>query len=450
MPLEPDERIARVSALLRQVDEDVRAKKLEDALDHIRKVYEFDIKNVYARAYEERILIMMMEKEREVAVIEAKQQAAKQVDQEVKRQLKEFYEHQELDTQKRKEKEKTEQLLEDRARKASVSEAQEVAHKDLTAIEKETAKRIEELEKRLIAQIQKVAPGTSSTATTTEAEMIQAETERKKIQEEAFLKMKEEQKRTQEELIQNMEEERNTLLEREREKAKQQEIDAYRMLMKLMIQLAVPAEMQTSLLQSLRISFSINDAEHVEVERSVQVSAYIDAVRALWQTGKPTEEDSVHLKNLQQFFKISDDEHISITKQVKKELGLPDETAVIVIIDDDVSIRKYVEHILKKTYLNVITAESAESALKEIENISPSLIISDVNLGAGVMSGFTFYEKITAGTYGDKLKSVAFVLMSSMEGEFFVRSAKQLGVKAYLPKPFTKESMEATIKQALG
>jgi len=32
-------------------------------LDRIRKVYEFDIKNVYARAYEERILIMMMEKE---------------------------------------------------------------------------------------------------------------------------------------------------------------------------------------------------------------------------------------------------------------------------------------------------------------------------------------------------------------------------------------------------
>lgn len=449
MSLQPDDRMARVSALLRQVDEDVRAKKLDSALDHIRKVYEFDIKNVYARAYEERILIMMMEKEREAAVIEAKQQAAVQVDQEVKRQLKEFYKQQELDAQKRKEKDKTEQLLEERARKASVNEAQEVAHKDLTAIEKDTAKRIEELEKRLIAQIQKVAPGTSPIGTNTEAEMIHAETERKKIQEEAFLKMKDEQKRAQEELMQQMEEERNTLLERAREKAKQQEIDAYRNLMKLMIQLATPAEMQTSLLQSLKISFSISDTEHMEVERSVQVSAYIDAVRTLWQNGKPTEEDSVHLKNLQQFFKISDEEHISITKQVKKEIGLPDETAVIVIIDDDVSIRKYVEHILKKTYLNVITTESAESALAEMENVSPSLIISDVNLGAGVMSGFTFYEKIAAGTYGDKLKSAAFVLMSSMEGEFFVRSAKQLGVKAYLPKPFTKESLEATIKHAL-
>jgi CheY-like chemotaxis protein len=449
MPLQPDERMTRVSALLRQVDEDVRGKNLENALDHIRKVYEFDIKNVYARAYEERILIMMMEKEREAAVLEAKQQAAAQVDQEVKRRLNEFYKQQEFDAQKRKQEEKTEQVLEERARKASVNEAQEIAHNDLTAIEKDTAKRIEELEKRLIAQIQKVAPGTSPAGTATGTEIVHAEAERKKIQEEAFLKMKEEQKRAQEELILQMEEERNTLLEREREKAKQQEIDAYRTLMKLMIQLAVPAEMQTSLLQSLKISFSISDTEHMEAERSVQVGAYVDAMKALWQNGKPSEEDSVHLKNLQQFFKISDDEHISITKQVKKELGLPDETAIIVVIDDDASIRKYVEHILRKTYLNVITAASAEDALTEMKNISPSLIISDVNLGAGVMSGFTFYEKIAAGTYGDNLKSAAFVLMSAIEGEFFVRSAKQLGVKAFLPKPFTKESLEAMIKHAL-
>jgi CheY-like chemotaxis protein len=447
--LTPEERKARVSTLLRQVDEDVKAKKLDDALDRIRKVYEFDIKNIYARAYEERILIMMMEKEREVVVREAKQQAAEQVDQEVKRRLKEFYKQQELETQKRKQEEKTEQVLEDRARKASVNEVQEGAHKDLNAIEKDTARRIEELEKRLIAQIQQAAPGTSSAGTVTGAEMIQAEAERKTIQDEAFLKMKEEQKRAQKELMQQMEEERNTLLEREREKAKQQEIDAYRTLMKLMIQLAVPAEMQSLLLQSLKISFSISDTEHMEVERSVQVSAYIDAVRTLWQTGKPSDEDSIHLKNLQQFFKISDDEHTSITKRIKKELGLPDETAVIVVIDDDPSIRKYVEHILRKTYLNVITAANAESALTEMEKVSPSLIISDVNLGAGVMSGFTFYEKIVAGAYGEKLKSIAFVLMSSMEGEFFVRSAKQLGVKAYLPKPFTKESLEATIKHAL-
>jgi AmiR/NasT family two-component response regulator len=37
-----------------------------------------------------------------------------------------------------------------------------------------------------------------------------------------------------------------------------------------------------------------------------------------------------------------------------------------------------------------------------------------------------------------------------MEDDFFVRSAKQLGVKAYIPKPFTREGLEAVVKNALG
>jgi CheY-like chemotaxis protein len=459
--LKPEERNARVSALLRQVDEDVRAKKLDDALERIRKVYAFDIKNIYARAYEERILVMMMEKEREVVLQEAKQQVDAQVDQEVKRRLKEFYQQQELESQKRKQEEKAEQVLENRARQASVKEVQEVAHKDITAIEHDTSRKIEELEKRLIAQFQQTAPGVSSPGTTASADSIRAEyeaklqqyktaeEERKKIQDEAFLKMKEEQNRAHDELMHQMEEERNTLLEREREKTKQQEFESYRTLIKLMMQLAVPAEMQSSLLQSLKISFSISDTEHMEAERSVQVSAYVDAVRKLWQSGNPTDEDLMHLKNLQQFFKISDDEHLSIRNRVKKELGMPDDTAVIVVIDDDPSIRKYLEHILKKTYNTVITAATAETALPEIQKVDPSLIISDVNLGIGVMSGFSFYEKIIAGTYGEKLKSVPFILVSSLEDEFFVRSAKQMGIKAYLSKPFTRESLEATVKNAL-
>jgi CheY-like chemotaxis protein len=459
--LKPEERNARVSTLLRQVDEDVKDQKLDDALERIRKVYEFDIKNIYARAYEERILVMMMEKERAAIMQEATKKATEQVDQEVKRRLNEFYKQQELESQKRKQEEKTEQALEERARKASVNEVQEVAYKDITAIEKDTARKIDELEKRLIAQFQQTASFTSSVGTTAGADALRAEyeaklqqhrtaeEERKKIQEEAFLKMKEEHKRAHDELIRQMEEERSTLLEREREISQHRELESYKTMMKLMMQLAVPAEVQSSLLQSLKISFSISDTEHMEAERSIQVSAYIDAVRTLWQSGTPSSEDVIHLKNLQQFFKISDSEHSSITKSIKKELGMADETAVIVVIDDDPSIRKYVDHILKKSYQTVITAANVESVLPEIQKIAPSLIISDVNLGVGAMSGFSFYEKISAGAYGEKIKSVSFVLMSSLEDEFFVRSAKQMGVKAYLAKPFTRESLETTVKNAL-
>jgi CheY-like chemotaxis protein len=464
--MSPEERNSRVSALLHQVDTDVKAKKLDDALEHIRKVYEYDIKNAYARAYEERILIMMMENERAQIMKEAEKRAAEQIDKEVKRKLNDFYKKQEFETQKRKQIEKTEQALEDQARKASVNEVQEVMHKDISDIEKDTTNRIDELEKKILAQIQQVTNVLSSDNSSASVQQIRAEyesklaeykkqyeeakSERKKIEEEAFLKMKDEQKLLQSELTRKMEEEHAAILEREHEKTKQQGIEGYKNVMGVMMQLAIPAEVQTSLLQSLRISFSINDEEHAMAERAVQLGAYIDAVKNLWQSGKPSEENMGHLKNLQQFFKISDEEHSSITKGVKMELGMADETAVILVIDDDSSIRRYVEHILRKTYQNVVSVATAEDAIPEINKIAPSLIISDINLGAGVMSGFTFYEKMKAGEYGDRPKSIPFLLMSSLQDEFFVKSAKNLGVKGYLPKPFTRETMEAAVKNALS
>jgi CheY-like chemotaxis protein len=319
----------------------------------------------------------------------------------------------------------------------------------------------------MIARIQQVtATGTTaSSATAIEQARVEyeqklqqyrkqaeeAEEERKKIQEEAFLKMKEEQKRSQSEFVRRMEEERDALVEREKEKAKQREIESYRTIMKLMMQFAAPAEIQSSILQSLKISFSISDGEHMEIERTVQVSAYIDAVRTLWRREvKPTDEDLAHLKNLQGFFRISDEEHASIVQGVKAELGLPDEIAVIVVIDDDPSIRTYAEHLLKKSHRTVLTAANAESVVADLQKSPPALIICDVNLGAGMMSGFTFYEKIIAGAFGERLKSVPYVLMSSLVDEFFVKTAKQLGVKAYMPKPFTREKLDAAIKIALG
>ena len=91
-----------------------------------------------------------------------------------------------------------------------------------------------------------------------------------------------------------------------------------------------------------------------------------------------------------------------------------------------------------------------ESVIPELAKVPPSLIISDINLGTGMMSGFTFYEKIKAGTYGDALKDIPYILMSSMEDEFFIKAAKQMGVRAYMSKPFTRESLEALVKKTLG
>lgn len=201
---------------------------------------------------------------------------------------------------------------------------------------------------------------------------------------------------------------------------------------------------------SAKISFSLSDGEHMEIERAVQLNTYIEAVKAVWKKGKPSEEDCLHLKNLQMLCNISEEEDRGISKRVKKSLGLPDETAVIFLIDDDPTIRKYLEHILSKTYLTVLSLPSVEQALVELERVTPSVILCDVNLGSGAMSGFTFYEKLLAGSFGQALKGIPFILMSAMEDEFFIRSAKQMGIKAYLPKPVTRDAVETSVREALA
>jgi len=237
-------------------------------------------------------------------VREAKQQAAEQVDQEVKRRLKEFYKQQELEDTETKAGRENRTGIGRSCRQASVNEVQEVANKRFERyLKKIRHGGIEELEKRLIAQIQQTTPG---------SEMIQAETERKNNSEWGISQDEGGTKNTlRKELMQQMEKERETLLEREHEKTKQQEIDAYRMLMKLMMQLAVPAEMPV-LASSISKKYPSPSAIPSIWKWSARYRWALISMRCehFGQIGKPTDEDSIHLKNLQQFFKISDDEHI--------------------------------------------------------------------------------------------------------------------------------------------
>lgn len=135
---------------------------------------------------------------------------------------------------------------------------------------------------------------------------------------------------------------------------------------------------------------------------------------------------------------------------MKGELGFPEESAPIFVIDDDQHILAFIKHVLKKTYQTLQTSSSIEEALPSLQKAPPALILCDVNLGSGKMGGFTFYEKILSGEYGDALKKVPFVLMSALTEDFFVKSAKELGIKSYLPKPFTRETLESTVKSVLA
>jgi hypothetical protein len=139
------------------------------------------------------------------------------------------------------------------------------------------------------------------------------------------------------------------------------------------------------------------------------------------------------LKNLQQFFKISDDEHGSITKQVKKELGMPDDTAVIVVIDDDPSIRKYVDHILKKTYNDRYHRSNCRDSSAGNSKSNAVSYYQRRQFGHWYDERiFISTKKLSPAPYGEGLKS-ARVRLDEFDGRRFLCAKRQTNGRQGVP-----------------
>ena len=458
----------RVNQQLRLADESVKNKQYDQALLIVRKVYSIDMKNMYARAYEERILALKLEEDRGRLALEAEQKAEAKIETELKKRVAEFHRAMELEAVRKKRLESREESLEDGARKASVVEQQQIVRSEMSSLEMTVKKNLEDLETRLADQVQQIVgrPGDGPSRGSMSPDQVRefyqskidlmrrhyedARMSRRVILQDTYAKLMKENERAREELVQRMNEERGALLKREAEKTRQLSLDAYRSLLTSMEELQIQQPYHETLLQALRIPFSITDEEHRDLKRKVQFARYASVLRGVWEKGKPTEEDLVSLKSLQSLYQLSDEEHSSLTKSVKKELGLPDEDAVILVLDDDPVLQKFLVHILRQTYRTVLTAKNVDEAVAEAKQGHPSLILSDLHLGPESISGVTFYEKIQQNEYGESLKGIPFVLMSALRDEFFVKSAKGLGIKTFLPKPFTKHELEAAVKEALS
>jgi CheY-like chemotaxis protein len=465
--LDEEEVRKRVNQLLRLADEGVKQKKYDEALETARRVFTIDLKNMYARAYEERILALKIEEERERLSRDAESRAEIKMEEELKRRMKEFHKTMEIEVLKKKEIQLQERSLEDHARKASVEEQQQIHQKDLATLEMNTRKSIEDLELRIASQLSRVTGRTAGNAHDSGATVDQvrseyeaklenlkrqyeeAEAARRKIHEEAFLKMSEEHQRAHDDLVKRMEEEREIFQQREREKSRQISLDAYQSVLASTEEIGLQPNLQAPLLQALRIPLSITEKEHNDLKREVHLASYMSALRGALQKGAPSEEDAENLKNLQILYGLTDEEHRTLTRAAKKDLGLPDETAVILVVDDDPVVQDFICHILKQTYRTVLSAANVDEAIEAASHNRPALILCDHHLGPGSISGIAFYEKILQNKYGNSLKDAHFVLMSAVRDEFFLKSARSLGIKTILPKPFTKESLESTLRDAL-
>lgn len=120
----------------------------------------------------------------------------------------------------------------------------------------------------------------------------------------------------------------------------------------------------------------------------------------------------------------------------------------VMLVDDSALVRKVMKRTLGLAGVeetSVVEAEHGKEALEKLSSEWVDIIFLDINMP--VMNGVAFMEAVSK----DSLYSKIPVVIVSTEGSDERREQlKSLGVKDYLRKPVTPESVVTTFKTLLG
>lgn len=121
--------------------------------------------------------------------------------------------------------------------------------------------------------------------------------------------------------------------------------------------------------------------------------------------------------------------------------GANDNTARILVIDDEPEIRDVLHSLLNASYICTCVS-SAEEALELLPHQRFDLIISDINMGG--MSGLEMIPRVLA-----LAPETVFVMISGQQTIESAIEAMRVGAFDYINKPFDLKHVEAAVRRAL-
>lgn len=132
-----------------------------------------------------------------------------------------------------------------------------------------------------------------------------------------------------------------------------------------------------------------------------------------------------------------------VATSVKKRETLLEKPRII-IVDDSISIRKYVSHFLTRAGYEVEVASDGFEALNKIGQTKVDLIVTDLEMP--VMHG---YELIAELKRVSDLSRIPIIVLTSRAGEKHRQKAFEMGAQEYVVKPFEEDVLIDSIKKLL-
>jgi CheY-like chemotaxis protein len=120
-------------------------------------------------------------------------------------------------------------------------------------------------------------------------------------------------------------------------------------------------------------------------------------------------------------------------------------TATILIIDDEIHIRRLTARVLEMAGYHIIEAASGLQALRLIQETQPDVITCDIAMPG--MSGFEVLEAIKSQP---ATAEIPIIMLTAIGQEKDTARAMELGAADYITKPFSSTNLIQTIECQLG
>jgi len=119
---------------------------------------------------------------------------------------------------------------------------------------------------------------------------------------------------------------------------------------------------------------------------------------------------------------------------------MPNEGQWILVVDNDVQIRRLLKSSLKAEHYRIFEANTGEDALQKIVQVHPDLIILD--LGLPDIDGLTVLQRLRKWT------QTPVIILSERSTDQDKIAALDAGADDYLVKPFSVDELQARMRVA--
>lgn len=118
---------------------------------------------------------------------------------------------------------------------------------------------------------------------------------------------------------------------------------------------------------------------------------------------------------------------------------------LVLVVDDSISMREGISAIIRHVGCRTATAKSGNEGLARARELSPDLILSDLEMPDG-----TGLDLLTQLRADPALAMVPFIMITSVADRSSTRRAMELGADDYLTKPFTPDEVMSTVQGRLA